>query len=267
MNTKKLTIIPIIIASFSLTACGFLNQQRTISGVKMWDQYIDGDNATTLAESGVTLDEYQNVVFTRTSSDYSLEANGERLFSGVFSFYAADFNNDGYRELCLGVSVGSGIIDERIEIYDYHNNKVIFSLNDRFNHDYYLTLSGERLFVKETKSMKPDKITRYGSFYADNKGTVSVVWDDKTQYSLDVIDDSRLLVNPPHLQDKKPQNSFKAGDTVLFKTAIVYDADVIVMLNDTQLSGEYYDGCYNFSFIMPPTASVLEIYIRGGRYI
>ena len=267
MNMKKLIIIPGIIASFSLAACNNSNQNRAITGVKMWDQYVDGSDAAILAESGVTLEEYNDDTFIRTPSDYSLIAGQVRVLTGVFSFYAADFNNDGYRELCLGVSVGSGMIDERIEIYDYHNNKFIYSLNDRFNHDYYLTLNDGRLGVKETGPMKPGLITRMGSFNVDGKGNIFIDWDNvntNAKYTLDVEDGYRIIQARPHLLNKEPQTSFRAGDVVYFSTSVVYDADVVAVLNDTRLTGYYEDGYIEYSFVMPSCDSVLDVYIRGG---
>ena len=269
MNMKKLIIIPAIIASFSLAACNNSNQTRAITGVKMWDQYVDGSDAATLAESGVTLEEYNNDTFIRTPGDYSLIAGQVRVLTGVFSFYAADFNNDGYRELCLGVSVGSGMIDERIEIYDYHNNKFIYSLSDRFNHDYYLTLNDGRLGVKETGSMKPGLITRMGSFNVDGKGNIFIDWDNvntNAKYNLDINDGSRIIQARPHLLNKEPQTSFRAGEVVYFSTSVVYDADVVAVLNDTRLTGYYEDGCIEYSFVMPSCDSFLDVYIRGGLW-
>ena len=266
MILKKVLIIPIIIASFSLASCDKENSiwyQRRITGTKIWDQYLDNDEAISLAQSGVTLDEYKDIVFTRTSYDYSLEANGERLFGGVFSFYAADFNNDGYRELCLGVSVGSGIIDERIMIYDYHNDKVIFSLDDRLNHDYYLTLNNDQLYAKETKPMKPEKQTRYGGFCVNNEGKISIDWHESTDvdYNLVVNDKDNLLLEAPHLLNSEPQENFKAGDIIFFKTKILNDnTDYTVLLNGTLLRGNTSSREYvEYSFAMPSIDSVLDI--------
>ena len=128
------------------------------------------------------MSEYPDVTFKYDESTSELKANEEVIHYGMFSLYAADFNNDGYRELCIGFSVGSGIIDERIDIYDYHNGKIIFQLNHRVGYpdqanDYYLFLDDlNQLCVKETLNMKPGEETRTGRFTVDTDGVISVSW-------------------------------------------------------------------------------------------
>ena len=146
-------------------------------------------------------------------------------------------------------------------------NKFIYSLNDRFNHDYYLTLNDGRLGVKETGPMKPGLITRMGSFNVDGKGNIFIDWDNvntNAKYTLDVEDGYRIIKARPHLLNKEPQTSFRAGEVVYFSTSIVYDADVVAVLNDTRLTGYYEDGYIEYSFVMPSCDSVLDVYIRGG---
>jgi len=61
----------------------------------------------------------------------------------------ADLTNDGKPEFCATVSVGSGIIDNRIVVFDYAEGKT-YQLSDRMHYDYYLSLSGDKLTATQT---------------------------------------------------------------------------------------------------------------------
>ena len=187
MRFKKSIIVSLLISSFSLGGCNLDPNNSewyasSIKGIKLFDYWVDGEDCFDKAKDGVSLSEYPDVTFKYDKSTSELKANEEVIHYGMFSLYAADFNNDGYRELCIGFSVGSGIIDERIDIYDYHNGKIIFQLNHRVGYpdqanDYYLFLDDlDQLCVKETLNMKPGEETRTGRFTVDTDGVISVSW-------------------------------------------------------------------------------------------
>lgn len=189
MRFKKSIIVSLLISSFSLGGCNLDNvnsewYQSSIKGTKLFDYWIDGEDCFDKAETGVSLSEYPDVIFKYDRSTSELKANDEVIHYGMFSLYAADFNKDGYRELCIGFSVGSGIIDERIDIYDYHNGKTIFQLNHRDGYpdqsnDYYLFLNDlDYLCVEETLIMRREDKTRIGRFVTDTNGEISVSWQD-----------------------------------------------------------------------------------------
>ena len=70
------------------------------------------------------------------------------LYSGmpVWSVYFADLTGDGLPELCSALSMGSGIVDDRVILYDYANG-ASYSLEDRMANDYSLSLEEGRLVV------------------------------------------------------------------------------------------------------------------------
>lgn len=83
-------------------------------------------------------------VFAMTES----EERGLYWGMPVWNVYLADLNGDGMREICSAVSMGSGIIDERIYAYDCANGK-LYELNDRFYYNYSLELrDGVLVYVK-----------------------------------------------------------------------------------------------------------------------
>ena len=66
------------------------------------------------------------------------------LYTGmpVWSVYFYDLTGDGLPELCSTLSYGSGLIDNRVRVYDYANG-VCYELEDRGTYDYTLRLDNE----------------------------------------------------------------------------------------------------------------------------
>ena len=94
--------------------------------------------------------EYSDVIFEWTS--FCVYANGTRLYSGmpVWDVYLADLNGDGKREIISEVSMGSGIVDERVYAYDC-SEKQCYALENRFYSDFSLFMNDGELWVRETK--------------------------------------------------------------------------------------------------------------------
>ena len=87
---------------------------------------------------------YERIVMIKESGEEA------QLFWGmpVWGVYLADLNGDGKREICSTVSMGSGIVDERVYAYDYANGK-LYALVDRFMNNYRLELrDGILMYVK-----------------------------------------------------------------------------------------------------------------------
>ena len=136
MRIKKTILVPLLLSSFPLCGCNSDQGNSTqgahpVTGTKLLDYWSDGGDFLSKAEAGVALPEYPGVTFLYDNSAGELKANEKVIHCGMSSLYATDFDGDGYRELCIGFAVGSGIVDKRIDIYDYRNGKPIFQLNHR----------------------------------------------------------------------------------------------------------------------------------------
>lgn len=86
------------------------------------------------------------------------------LYGGmpIWDLYAVDLNGDGKRELCSTVSIGSGVIDNRITVYDFENGE-LYELSDRMKYDYNID-------IKETlKSDKSDTFYYSKKLYNTNE--------------------------------------------------------------------------------------------------
>lgn len=116
--------------------------------------------------------EFPGVKFTWDYANVQVDADGEEkgLYWGmpVWSVYLADLNGDGKREICSTVSMGSGMIDERIFAYDYANGK-LYELQERFRYNFKLELQdGILVYVRtpetadggeQTEPLTVDKMT------------------------------------------------------------------------------------------------------------
>lgn len=287
MRFKKSIIVSLLISSFSLGGCNLDPNNSewyasSIKGIKLFDYWVDGEDCFDKAKDGVSLSEYPDVTFKYDKSTSELKANEEVIHYGMFSLYAADFNNDGYRELCIGFSVGSGIIDERIDIYDYHNGKIIFQLNHRVGYpdqtnDYYLFLDDlDQLCVKETLNMKPGEETRTGRFTVDTDGVISVSW--KNHPNNDSSDSSSSIVNPGEIKTIARDINVDYGLHVQDKATLLF-GDMIIPFNykdyniDYLAAGDYVEVSYKGEWLIRETypatlaldGEIVDVKVTHGR--
>ncbi len=106
-----------------------------------------------------TMPEFPGVNF-KVEND-AVYADGKPLYSGMSTVYLADLNGDGCRELCSDTAIGSGILVERIFVYDYAN-KEMFLPSDEGN--YTLALEDGILKYKRFDyPAKPDDTPEEGT--------------------------------------------------------------------------------------------------------
>ena len=81
------------------------------------------------------------------------------LYNGmpICSVYFYDLTGDGNPELCSTLSIGSGIIDNRIMIYDYAGG-ASNELSDRGNFDYVLNMQEDSLVVEKRVYMQNELV-------------------------------------------------------------------------------------------------------------
>lgn len=107
------------------------------------------------------LDEFSGVAFRWHSEQ--LEAVTDKgivpLYNGmpIWSVYFYDLTGDGNPELCSTLSIGSGIIDNRIMIYDYAGG-ASYELSDRGNFDYVLNMQEDSLVVEKRVYMQNELV-------------------------------------------------------------------------------------------------------------
>lgn len=114
-----------------------------------WFDYFNHDELPRQASKELTLTEFPEVTFTWTSEQ--LTAGDKVIFEGmpIWNIFLADLTNDGKPEFCATISLGSGIIDHRILVYDYAADK-LYQLSDRMKYDYSLSMVDGQIMVTQT---------------------------------------------------------------------------------------------------------------------
>ncbi|MDD6262918.1 MAG: M56 family metallopeptidase [Clostridiales bacterium] len=127
--------------------------------VKWFDYLESPDEMNWHGFLEIRLPEFPDVTFRWSYGQMEAAAGGETvaLYTGmpIWSAYFYDLTGDGLPELCSTLSMGSGLIDNRVIVYDYANG-ASYSLQDRGVYDYVLRQgeSDGQLYVE--KSRYPD---------------------------------------------------------------------------------------------------------------
>lgn len=190
LNYKKpaFWIIVIAVISCIIVAICFLTNPKTVGSaeknstteqgalVTKWFDYLEApDEMNWDGGLEINIPEFPNVTFRWYPE--KMEAITEKeiiplpLYTGmpIWNAYFCDLTGDGLPELCSSLSFGSGIIDERIIIYDYANG-VSYELEDRGTFDYILRLndSDGQLYV-DKKNYNSNELVASGRLvYEDN---------------------------------------------------------------------------------------------------
>lgn len=130
--------------------------------VYKWQDYYEADEYQFGEDFELKLEltEFPDTVFIWRDTNIYACANGQEhmLVSGMplWNAFYTDLNSDGFPELCATVSMGSGIVDEHIIVYDYHNEKE-YILEDRTKYDYSLYIEDDELCVRQLPYSEKDK--------------------------------------------------------------------------------------------------------------
>ena len=162
----KKTIAIMLCLIFLISATGCRNQNNvseddTLLGAVKWFDTLQDDEIIAYGIRETTLNEYPDVTF-RCSYE-KIEAVTEEivpLYWGmpIWSVYFSDLTGDGKPELCSTISMGSGLVDSRIIVYDYAAGKS-YELSDRGNFDFRLNLSDNKLVVEKYQFMQDELLS------------------------------------------------------------------------------------------------------------
>lgn len=184
LNYKKPAfwiIVVAVIACVAVAVCFMTNPKATDTQkleVTKWFDCLNGDEMIWDGVQEINLDEYPGIIF-RWSYE-KLEAVTDKknvpLYTGmpIWSVYFCDFNNDGRPELCSTLSIGSGMIDNRIIIYDYAMG-ASYELSDRGQYDYTLNLQNGKMMVEKRRYMQDELLDSGELSYQDN--TYQIMWN------------------------------------------------------------------------------------------
>ncbi len=171
----------------------------------MWVDLFEGDSLDITTKLETELPEFPGVLFHYSAYELTALEDGETitLYKGmpIWNVYLADLNGDGKRELCSSAAFGSGLIDNRIEVYDYANG-VSYELADRGETDYGLVLENGVLCATMTSSSiaSEEKADRIGRLVlAKENGETSLRIEDERPYETE--DASSASDEPAGTQD------------------------------------------------------------------
>ena len=146
-----------------------------INSVIEWFDYLETpDEMKWDGSLEISLTEFPDVTFRWTYGEM-LAVKGSKstsLYTGmpIWNAYFCDLTGDGLPELCSSISWGSGMIDNRVIIYDYANG-VSYELSDRGYFDFTLRQDHQdgRLYVDKTK-YHTDELVETGRLVFKNHG-------------------------------------------------------------------------------------------------
>ena len=156
-----------------------------------WFDYLDApDEMIWDGSLETTLPEFPGVTFRWTYG--SMQAvEGDKiieLYTGmpIWSVYFCDLSGDGLPELCSALSWGSGMIDNRVMIYDYASG-VSYSMEDRGNYDYYLRLNeaDEQLYVDKKANMDDEFLSTGRLVFEDD--CLQVLWPENQKNDFEPV--------------------------------------------------------------------------------
>lgn len=164
---KKIIAIALCLAfSMSLTSCGKESVSESSEASKSnsvikWFDCLGGDEMDWDSTKEYVLDEFQGVTFCWRYARLEAVTDEETvtLYTGmpIWSVYFYDLTGDGNPELCSTLSFGSGMIDNRIIIYDYAGG-TSYELSDRGNFDYVLNMQEDSLIAEKRVYMQDELI-------------------------------------------------------------------------------------------------------------
>lgn len=174
---KIIVIIMFFALSMSLTGCGEASVSESTESansnrVIKWFDFLNGDEMVSDGIKEYNLEEFSEVTFrwSYTALEAATDEETVSLYTGmpIWSVYFYDLTGDGRSDICSTISCGSGMIDNRIIIYDYIEGAG-YVLSDRGNFDYVLNMREDSL-VAEKRAYNQDEIIESGKLiFLDGK--------------------------------------------------------------------------------------------------
>lgn len=144
-----------------------------VPSVTKWFDYLETpDEMQWGGRHEINLPEFPDVTFRWTYGGMMAVTGNEitSLYTGmpIWNAYFCDLTGDGLPELCSSISWGSGMIDNRVIIYDYANG-VSHELSDRGYFDFTLRFNEADgyLYVDKTKN-NTDELVETGRLFFKN---------------------------------------------------------------------------------------------------
>lgn len=124
---------------------------EALPAVQEWFDYYNNGEMQWDGRHEINLEAFPGVTFHWTPEQVSAVLEDGKilpLYTGmpIWNVFFTDLTGDGLPELCSTLTIGSGIGDNRIIIYDYANG-ASYSLEDRMEYDFSLSLKDGMLIA------------------------------------------------------------------------------------------------------------------------
>ena len=206
---------------------------KKASTVTKWFDYLEAPNEMKWDGSiDINLTEFPDVTFRWSSGEIVAVKGNEitSLYTGmpIWSVYFCDLTGDGLPELCSSLSFGSGIVDNRVMIYDYANG-VSYSMEDRGVTDYILRQneSDGQLYVDKKAHMGGGLLSTGRLVFEDD--CLQVLWPEKPNDSIREITDP--TDDPNFTYDTAVEKIFEDENNEFFIGGL-YSQHIIVYYTD-----------------------------------
>ena len=159
---------------------------------KWFDYLVAPDEMNWDGSLEINLPEFPDVTFRWSYGEIVAVKDNEitSLYTGmpIWNTYFCDLTGDGLPELCSTISWGSGMIDNRVIIYDYANG-VSYSLEERGVSDYTLRQneSDGQLYVDKTAHVGGGLLSTGRLVFEDD--CLQVLWPEKPNDNIREITD------------------------------------------------------------------------------
>lgn len=144
-----------------------------INSVIEWFDYLETpDEMKWDGSLEISLTEFPDVTFRWTYGEMMAVTGNEitSLYTGmpIWNAYFCDLTGDGLPELCSTISWGSGMIDNRVTIYDYANG-ASYELSDRGYFDFTLRFNeADGYLYVDKKKYNTDELVETGRLFFKN---------------------------------------------------------------------------------------------------
>lgn len=187
---------------------------------QMWfdDYHSASFNWSGLRE--IDLDAFPNVTFRWSPEKVeAITRDGAvtPLYTGlpIWSVYFADLTGDGLPELCSSLSIGSGIVDDRVVIYDYANGTG-YTLEDRGEYDYTLSMENGMLLVTKRADASEEVLEIGYMIYQDETIQLVPLETEKKQMS-DALDSAVSRAILEHYASDNPDGLIRVESHMLLE--------------------------------------------------
>jgi len=203
------------------------------ASVTKWYDYLEAPNEMHSDHPlEITLPEFPDVSFRASSGSMEAVKGDEvtQLYTGmpIWNTYFCDLSGDGLPELCSTLSWGSGMIDNRVMIYDYANG-VSYSLEDRGVSDYTLRQdeSDGQLYVDKKAHLGGGLLSTGRLVFEDD--CLQVLWPEKPNDNIREITDP--TDDPNFAYDTAVEKIFEDANNEYFIGGL-YSQHIIVHYTD-----------------------------------